>query len=69
MTRLVYFFQFPNFSYLKNLTGLGGDDKILKLAPFTFYFCFLFFNFNFFNFCFFIFIILKLIFFIKIKIL
>ena len=42
--------------------------KILKLVPFTFYFCFYFLILIFYICCF-IFIILKLIFFIKIKIL
>ena len=36
------FFSIPKLVSFKKLNRAGGDEKILKLAPFIFYFCFYF---------------------------
>ena len=43
-TRL--FFSIPKLVSFKKLNRAGRDEKILKLAPFTFYFYFYFYFFN-----------------------
>ena len=66
-TRL--FFYIPKLVSFKKLNRTGRRWENSQTRAVYILFLFLFFNFNFFYICFFIFIILKLIFFLKIKIL